>query len=103
MHIGQGFAQGQKAGEQAHTLTISELPAHAHAAVGTSNTTDSADPTNNTWANGASFGIYHNQANTGMDPGSVLAAGGSQAHSNMAPYLGINFVIALQGIFPSRN
>jgi len=103
MHIGTGYTLGQRAGETAHTLTVNELPAHVHGAIATSNTTDTADPTNNVWANGASFAVYHNQANAVMDPASVNPTGGSQAHLNMSPYLGVNFVIALQGVFPSRN
>jgi microcystin-dependent protein len=103
MHTGQGHTLGERAGEQAHTLTTAEMPAHTHQAIATSNITDQSDPTNNQWANGASFAVFRNQANTTMDPASVALAGGNQAHNNMSPFLGLNFCIALQGIFPSRD
>jgi microcystin-dependent protein len=101
VHVGSGIVLGQRAGEQAHTLTLSELPAHTHAAAGSSTAANLGDPTGNVWA--AGNGAYHPTPNTTMNPASLAPVGGSQAHENMTPYLTLNFCIALQGIFPSQN
>lgn len=103
LHTGNGFVLGQSAGEESHTLNISEIPAHSHAAVGSSNTADQSSPVNNYWAVSGSYTAFAGSPNEAMAPGAVSAAGGSQPHTNMPPYLVLNFVIALQGIFPSRN
>ena len=105
IHDGNSHILGERAGEQAHTLSIAELPAHAHN-VGVINNTiaDQQYPSTTTrWASGGSFAGFHQSANTTMDAGTVLPVGGSQAHLNMQPYLTLNFCIALQGIFPSPN
>ena len=102
IHVGGGFTLGQAAGEQAHTLSMSEMPAHAHAAIGSSNAGSTPDPTNAYWAATAAS-AYSNNPDTPMAPQALANAGGSQPHGNMSPYLVLNFVIALQGIFPSRN
>jgi microcystin-dependent protein len=103
VHVGQGIILGQRGGEQAHTLITSELPQHNHTVVG-SNTNPPTSPTalGNLWsANNAK--PFAASATGLMNPAGVLNAGGSQPHENMSPYLVLNFIIALQGIFPSRN
>lgn len=105
IHVGSGHTLGERAGEQAHTISIQELSAHAHN-VGVINNTiaDQQYPSTTThWASGGSFAGFHQSSNTSMDPGIISSVGGSQAHLNMQPYLTLNFCIALQGIFPSRN
>lgn len=102
VHIGSGFTQGQSGGEQAHTLALSELPAHSHLINASSNPADVSDPTGAFWADGSKSNFTANP-NTTMDPASVVPVGGSQPHDNMSPYLTLNFCIALQGIFPSQN
>ncbi len=102
VHVGNGFTQGQRGGEEAHTLTLQELPQHTHAPGGSSNSANATSPSGDVWASLASGG-YAGTGNTTLNPVSITNAGGSQPHSNMAPYLTLNFVIALQGIFPSRN
>ncbi len=102
LHVGSGFTQGQIGGETAHTLIVSELPAHTHVPVGNSNNANAASPAGNLWAS-LSGGGYLSTPNTTMNPVSILPTGGSQPHDNMSPYLTLNFCIALQGIFPSRN
>jgi microcystin-dependent protein len=102
IHMGNGFTLGAKGGEQAHTLSIAELPAHTHVLMGS----NVAAETN--VATGAYLGIVNNayggSANlVTMSPAEVGNAGGSQAHQNMQPSLTLTFCIALQGIFPSRN
>ncbi|MFH0342569.1 MAG: phage tail protein [Chromatiales bacterium] len=102
IHVGSGHTLGERGGEQAHTLSISELPTHTHVAM--------ASPTN---ANvpapvgavlGGALNTYRGPDNlVSLNAGSVTNTGGSQAHSNMQPFLTLNFCIALQGIFPSPN
>ncbi len=103
IHMGNGHTLGEKGGEQAHTLSISELPTHVHTAQGTSTSTNTvAAPAGNVLA-GAN-NLYGAATNlTSLVPGTVANAGGSQAHANMQPFLTLNFSIALQGIFPSQN
>jgi microcystin-dependent protein len=102
MHIGNGIVLGEKGGETAHTLNISELPAHNHVPVGSKATASVHPPAGNLWANGNEL-IYTATPNNAMNPADVLPVGGNQPHENMSPYLVLNFIIALQGIFPSQN
>ena len=94
-------ALGEMAGEEIHTVTINEMPAHNHFVQASTGTANSATPANNFSAQNA--GAYALTGNAAMAPGAVTNIGGSQPHQNMGPYLVISFCIALQGIFPSRN
>jgi microcystin-dependent protein len=102
IHMGGGHVLGEQAGEEAHTVVLSEMPAHAHVMSASSNSADQGLPGGNLPAVGTQA-AYAGAPNTVMAPGAVGNAGGSQPHDNMSPYLVVNFVIALQGIFPSRN
>ncbi len=99
---GGDFVLGQTGGEIAHTLLISELPQHIHTPVATTHTADTGQPGGAYWAGGGQQ-IYADAQNSTMNPAAIGIAGGSQPHSNLQPYLVINFAIALVGIFPSRN
>jgi microcystin-dependent protein len=102
IHVGQGFVLGQKGGQQAHTLTISELPTHTHIAQASNNNGDNVIPTDNVF--GIVAGLYGPPTSlTSLSPATITNVGGSQAHLNMQPFLVLNFCIALQGIFPSPN
>src|SRR5262249_26514506 len=101
-HVGNGLTLGQMGGETSHTLNISEVPAHNHLPVGTSTQAALVSPVNNLWALDGS-NPYHATADTTMNPACILPTGGNQPHENMSPYLVLNFIIALQGIFPSQN
>ncbi len=101
-HFGNGHTLGERAGEEAHTLTNPEMPQHTHSPVGSSATANAAAPTGNLWATLTSAG-YAPSSNTTLNPASITNSGGSQAHNNLSPLLVLNFCIALQGIFPSRN
>jgi microcystin-dependent protein len=117
--MGRENVIGTRAGEESHTVTISEMPAHAHIMMADGTTQSSSNTSSpgssgttllgnsgGTQSPGAPFtiSIYSNQApNNTLAPGVISNAGGSQPHTNIQPYLTLNFCIALQGIFPSRN
>jgi microcystin-dependent protein len=102
IHMGGGHTQGERGGEQAHTLSIAELPTHTHTAQAASAASNTPIATNNVLA--SANNVYGPAANlTSLSPTSVTNVGGSQAHLNMQPFLTLNFCIALQGIFPSQN
>lgn len=108
MHMGNGFDLGQVVGEQVHTLTQSEMPAHNHFV--NVSTTQADQNTGNVPASnlmlsksvGSNF-YASNQNLTTLDPRAITNVGGSQAHENRSPYLTLLFCIALQGAFPSQN
>ncbi len=103
IHMGSGHTLGERGGEQAHTLSIAEIPTHTHAlGASLAVTPGTANPAGQFLGRGSN--VYHEPVNlTPMTPASVTNAGGSQAHLNMQPFLTLNFSIALQGIFPSQN
>jgi len=107
IHMGSGFTLGQQGGEQAHTLTISELPTHTHVLNATSNNGTAIAPATNLLA-GSPNQVYQvpnaqGQRPTAMSASTVANVGGTQAHLNMQPFLVLSFCIALQGIFPSQT
>jgi len=103
IHMGNGHTLGEAAGSTSVTINIQTLPTHMHGLQGSSNAQNAtADPTN------AFFGFVNGGYGPAaslvtLSPQSVTSVGGSQPHNNMMPYLVLNFIIALQGIFPSRN
>jgi microcystin-dependent protein len=104
IHAGEGHTLGDRGGEQAHTLSIAEIPTHTHVLSGTSSDGAALVPGGNVLAKEPNF-FYHSPDNgtVAMSPGSVANVGGSQAHLNMQPFLTLTFAIALQGIFPSPS
>jgi microcystin-dependent protein len=101
-HVGNGIVLGQMGGETNHTLNISEIPAHNHVPVGSSSNPSAPSAAGNLWATGNAQ-VFSGTPNAAMNPACVSATGGNQPHENMSPYLVLNFIIALQGIFPSQN
>lgn len=103
IHVGSGHTLGERGGEQAHTLSISEIPAHSHVA-NAANVPATASTPSNAVVLSQSTGsqAYGSPANPAAMAGNALSnVGGSQAHLNMQPFLTLSFCIALQGIFPS--
>jgi microcystin-dependent protein len=105
IHVGSGHTLGERGGEQAHTLSIAEIPTHVHAwnANGSPATTNTPTTSlvlaqstgDNAWGPASNL--------VAMNPGTIANVGGSQAHLNMQPFLILSFCIALQGIFPSAT
>ena len=100
IHMGQGFVIGQKGGEVGHALTITEMPAHVHVPAATTNSPAVDTVANNVWCS-SSANPYGPTPNVNMSPSAIAFAGGSQPHLNLSPYLVLNMVVALVGIFPS--
>jgi microcystin-dependent protein len=99
--------QGQSGGETAVTLLASEMPIHTHAVSATSGAGNQIAPGGNVWAQAGRTTRLYTAAGgggaTAMSPQATSVAGGSVPHNNMPPFLVVNFVIALQGIFPPRS
>lgn len=109
LNIGQGdgadYRLGEKSGEEGHTLSTSEMPQHTHRAQGANDAPSQPGPAggylgrvNNGYLAGSS-----NPALVTLAAGQIANTGNGQAHDNMQPYLALNFCIALQGLYPSRN
>jgi len=105
IHVGSGHTLGERGGEQAHTLSIAELPQHVHVANANGTTATTGTPSNTLiLAKSAGANLYGAATNLqAMLPAAIANVGGSQAHLNMQPFLTLSFCIALQGIFPSPN
>lgn len=102
IHVGDGHTLGERAGEQAHTLSIAEIPEHTHVANASSSNGDTAFAVGHVLAKAGN--LYAGASNlTSLSPTSISSVGGSQAHLNMQPFLTLSFCIALQGIFPSQT
>ena len=103
IHVGSGHTLGERAGEQAHTLSISEIPTHTHVLNASTNDATVKTGGGNVWGKTLQLAYAGTTQLVAMNPGCVSNVGGSQAHLNMQPFLTLSFCIALQGIFPSPN
>jgi microcystin-dependent protein len=107
IHVGSGHTVGERGGEQAHTLSIAELPTHTHVMRAGTSAATSPVPANTGGLGqvASTFGDIYGEADglQAMAPDSIANTGGSQAHMNAMPYLVLNFCIALVGIFPSPS
>jgi microcystin-dependent protein len=110
IHTGQGpgisnnYIIGQMAGTESVTLTTPQIPIHSHPPVASSAAASATSPANAIWA--ASDNYYQfaaGTASTPMNNSVVVPTGGNQPHDNMLPFLAVNFIISLFGIFPSQN
>lgn len=116
---GPGLSQrflGESGGEQTVTLLQTEMPSHSHTMQTTATAATVAAATNNQWAmaqaggakggGGSIINMYSTTTNSGlaqMSPFATSIAGGSLPHNNMPPFLGLTFIIAMQGVFPPRT
>jgi microcystin-dependent protein len=103
-YVGQGLVLGERGGEENHTLSASEAPQHTHIVQASSATAAAnVSPAGMVLAvaSGQLYGPLTSPA--ALNSTSITSFGGSQPHANMQPYLVLNFIIALQGIFPSRS
>ena len=96
---------GQRGGTEDETLTANQIPSHTHSMQASSNLGNAPSPSTRVTAMSSSFDAFIDETPGGaaLATEAVATAGGSQPHTNLQPYLCINFIIALQGIFPSRS
>jgi microcystin-dependent protein len=107
MHHGRGPGLterklGDQGGAPTVTLTTAEMPVHTHQAFA-GDQGDSDSPAGSIWTSSVQDVLFQSRANTTMSPQAIGVTGSGQSHNNMQPYLGLTFIIALQGIFPSRS
>jgi microcystin-dependent protein len=104
LHQGNGFILAETGGAEEVTLTVQQIPSHSHPVLGTTNQATTNDPTNNLLAQSTGSTIFPygtDQPPTTLHPSSISSVGGSQPHTNFQPYLCVDFIISLFGIFPS--
>jgi microcystin-dependent protein len=102
LHQGSGFTLAQTGGTETVTLTLSQIAQHTHTPIADKNSGTSASPDGHRWANSAAAVSYSAAApNVTMAAGAMKATGGSQPHDNFQPYLCVDFIISLYGIYPS--
>jgi microcystin-dependent protein len=102
---GQTFQIGEQGGTEDVTLTLNQIPNHSHVPQCNSQNGTATDPANAVWAANTDVGAYAGAiaASANMAPQAMAQAGGSQPHDNMIPFLGINFIISLFGIYPFQT
>jgi microcystin-dependent protein len=103
VHVGSGFVIGQMSGTETVTLTVNQIPAHTHPAQAASGGGTSNNPAGNVWANWPGSQFSDQGITAAMNAAAVGFAGGSQSHDNRMPFLTLNFIISLFGIFPTQN
>jgi microcystin-dependent protein len=104
IHQGNGFILAETGGAEQITLSVQQIPQHSHPMLGTTSTATDPNPTNNVVAEATLFNCYI-AANppVAMSATSIGPIGGSQPHTNFQPYLCVNFIISLFGIFPAPS
>lgn len=111
VHAGNGYVLGETGGTESVSLTVAQLPAHSHVLSCNNNNGTSTDPANNFWAAQPALLPYlppldvngNTNINAPMKAGAINSVGGSQPHDNMHPFIALNFIISLFGIFPSPS
>jgi microcystin-dependent protein len=107
MHFGTGpdgttYQLGEMAGVESVTLTVQQIPSHTHVPTANSGPGNIGTPANSVWAKPATVSMYANVApDISKSVQAVQPAGGTQPHDNMMPFLCVNFIISLFGVFPS--
>lgn len=104
IHMGNGFVLAQTGGQETVTLTTGQIPAHNHVPKCNSGPGNQQGPGNGVWASPSTGTIYSDVApSLAMNVGAIGQDGGNQPHDNIMPYLALNFIISLFGIFPTLN
>jgi microcystin-dependent protein len=106
VHEGPGYLLGQMAGVEMVTLTLAQVPPHNHPLVGSASNATTTSPTGNVPGTGADVTVLAygtDNPPTTLATQSVSPQGGSQPHDNFQPYLCVNFIISLYGIYPTQN
>jgi microcystin-dependent protein len=103
-NAGSNYTLGQKGGEETYSLSNAEMPNHTHTAQGTSDMGDTPTPGGKLLADSTPSELYQGASDlVPMHAGTIGSQGANQGHENMQPFQVLNFCIALQGLFPSRN
>ncbi len=102
VHTGGNIPWGAFGGEERHTLTVAEMPAHTHQAMGSSGDANAKVAVGKVWAS-TDQKPYAASGPTGNMSSQALASVGGQPHDNMQPYTTVSYCIALQGIWPARS
>ena len=104
VHQGSGMVLAETGGAEDITLTVSQIPVHSHPMVGSTDVANSPNPGSNVLARSGQVQMFINADSTAaMNANAISSVGGSQPHTNMQPYLALNFIISLFGIFPSQT
>lgn len=104
IHQGSGFILAETGGAEEITLSVSQIPAHTHPLVASTNVSQDTNPAGKVLGQSGSALLYiQDTADNGMSPQAISSRGGSQPHTNMQPYLCVDFIISLFGIFPSQT
>ncbi len=104
LHFGNGFTLAEPGGAESITLTTSQIPAHNHAMLAASANGDQTNPAGNVPANSFNVTPYINDVPNGsLNAAAIASTGGSQPHDNFQPYLCVDFIISLFGIYPSQT
>jgi microcystin-dependent protein len=102
IHQGNGFILAETGGAEEITLTVNQIPAHSHPFLASTNVAQDTSPLNKTVGQTGSALLYiQDVTDSNMSPQAVAPVGGSQPHTNFQPYLCVDFIISLFGIFPS--
>ena len=105
MHQGNGHALGETGGAEQVTLAVAELPSHLHLPQADTNNGNASDPTGNIWATSEASKqyVFGYAPDVSMNPAAMAPTGSGRPHDNMLPFMAINFVIALEGLYPTQS
>jgi microcystin-dependent protein len=104
IHQGNNFTMAEAGGAETITLTVQQIPAHGHPLLAANSVANSPNPNDNVLGESSAISLYQSgNAAAAMAPQSISSVGGSQPHTNFQPYLCVNFIISLFGIFPSQT
>lgn len=104
IHQGNGFTLAETGGVETVTLTVSQIPSHTHPFLASTSPGATRDPSGNVLATAVGGSLYRQIAPTAaLNAGSIGSVGGSQPHDNFQPYLCVDFIISLFGVFPSQT